>query len=97
MVALSTSIASSIAHVLLLMLTHYFLFPLLQIPKSREVKIEAIVLINCSITESTEYTWKIFNASSGQALEEDKEIHDPVLYLPPRYLPYGDYTVEIQV
>lgn len=66
------------------------------IPKSSEVKFEADIQINCSITESTTYTWKVYNATSNTAME-DFSLRDPVFYLQPRYLPYGNYTVELKV
>ena len=57
--------------------------------------------INCSITSATIYTWQVFNLTDRQKVKLDhvarKIFHDPVLLLPPRSLPYGNYSVMLKV
>ena len=62
---------------------------------------EVEVKINCSITSSTIYEWRVLN-STGRDLVlvtglDEQLFRDPVLVLPPRSLEYGFYTVELQV
>jgi len=71
--------------------------------RSSVVRVEAFVSINCSITSATTYIWQIFNATTHKPVSltdlnlTQHVFHDPVLFIPPRCLPYGRYVIKLQV
>ncbi|CAH1789073.1 unnamed protein product [Owenia fusiformis] len=72
-----------------------------KIYRSDTLKVEATVDVNCSITNTTRYQWRILNETTQTELdlaEYAKELElDRILILPPRSLPYGIYTIQLKV
>ena len=69
--------------------------------RSHEVKVEASIGINCSITSTAAFSWTIYNATTSERYYPvnlpENLFHDAILILPPRALPYGKFTVQLQV
>ena len=63
---------------------------------SDDIAVEARVLVNCIATNVTVYTWMICNATDGSKLMS-VVFNDPVFYLPPYSLSYGQYSVLLNV
>jgi REJ domain len=79
-----------------------FLFAVdLQYNRSASIRFEADVKLNCSITMMAEYLWRLYNRTASQdGKEVDLKPHayqDPVILLPPSFLQYGNYTMELEV
>ncbi|ELU08775.1 hypothetical protein CAPTEDRAFT_217052 [Capitella teleta] len=72
-----------------------------KIPRSKDVIVEVKVELDCLITTTTIYEWKVYNSSESNPVPIsglDKQLfHDPVLVLPRRWLDYGFYSVELRV
>ena len=85
------------------MILHYRWWFQVAFNRSSMVRVEAHVSINCSITSATTYIWRLFNATTHRPLSLDDfnltqhVFHDPMLFIPPRSLPYGRYIVELRV
>ena len=74
---------------------------LLQILRSVDVKVEASILTDCSITKITTYQWTVRNATSGAIIVFPNLLPSTfqgrILILPRRTLSYGNISVELQV
>lgn len=76
---------------------HYSCY--IQVHRSADLKVEAEVKINCSITSSAKYQWLLVNSDSQQQLNPSlyPQQRDAIFYLPPRSLAYGNYTLNLTV
>ena len=65
------------------------------------MKIETNVEINCDLTVSTDYQWKIKDRTSNRYISmpgvEPILFKRQILYLPARSMSYGNYTAELVV
>ena len=67
------------------------------ISRTQDIKLEAEVRTNCSLTSSANYTWSIRNSHTHREVYVREFLHDPILYLPRRTLHYANYTVTLRV
>lgn len=67
--------------------------------RSNDIRVEAHVDVNCSITNDTIYEWTVTNTDSGLRIYhlEPFMLHDPLLILPKMILSNGNYSVQLRV
>lgn len=64
--------------------------------RSDSVVVGAEISLDCDISHLTEHTWIVRNVSNNSTVKTYK-VHDDTLILPPYSLPYGKYSVTLNV